>query len=149
MRSDAFVRAGYYVFETKNPTVRKLFPRGDVVLCVTRGGCSCDLCPTQERFDEARERRKYEKKGWSKPKIERALRGRRRETTQLGVEEFRHLIVELVQSAGEARLLVQAIRGGVETEIVAPHARRVVPLDEYVAAGGLVDREFVLDLRAT
>jgi len=57
------------------------YPEHLVAYSITSGGCACDLVtagPPSGDADVERERlrRKYERKGWSKAKIQRALDGK-------------------------------------------------------------------------
>jgi hypothetical protein len=68
----AFDAERFRVHEAANPGLRALAPAGADVFYVTAGGCSCGLEP-MPLGDSDKLRRKYEKKGWSKNKIDRAI----------------------------------------------------------------------------
>ncbi len=61
------------VTEAQNPELRKLLPEPMRRFWVTRRGCSCDLQPYERRHDVDQMRRRLEKKGWSRNKIDRAI----------------------------------------------------------------------------
>jgi len=69
-------RDGLAITPSRNPHVAAIFPLTDLRLNVTVGGCSCDLVGGHYRArggDESHQRRRYEKLGWSRAKIDRAL----------------------------------------------------------------------------
>lgn len=125
------------------------FPAGDVVSVVTRGGCSCDLSgQPHRRFDEAAEREKYRKKGWSAPKIERAILGRRPDENP-HFAAFRATFSRLVSAAGAARILACSFSGDVATEAVRVSPGGVLRLDDYLARRGTFAEGALHDVRAT
>src|SRR5262245_41301480 len=69
-------RDGLAVTPSRNPHVASIFPTTDLRLDVTIGGCSCSLVARHHGArpgDEANQRRRYERLGWSRAKIDRAL----------------------------------------------------------------------------
>jgi hypothetical protein len=73
-----FHAAGFTTEPAINSTAEAV-PRDALRIGVTAGGCSCSLyCgDTAERPDPDAERRRYARKGWSQPKIERAVEASR------------------------------------------------------------------------
>ena len=69
-------RDGLAVTPSRNPHVAGIFPKTDLRFDVTIGGCSCDLIGGRHGAragDGDNQRRRYEKLGWSRAKIDRAL----------------------------------------------------------------------------
>jgi hypothetical protein len=146
---DAFRSAGFHGSAVGNPRVLAAFPQDDEVTVVTRGGCSCGFTtPPTQGFDEAAARLKYRKKGWSPSKIERAIAGRH-PREQPALIEFRNAFAALVTSVGGARILAHSFSGLVETEPLPTLLERTISLAEYLAAGGAIDDDVVLEVRAS
>ena len=138
--------AGLELAPTENPHVIAAFPRGDVVRTVTRGGCSCDISGDRgQGFDEPAEREKYRKRGWSAPKIERAIRARR-PRADTPFDAFRGSFARIVRGAGAARVLSHWFSGDLRTEEVHP-ARELVRLDDYLGRGGTLADDVLHDVR--
>lgn len=132
-----------------NPSVRGAFSAADAVLAITHQGCSCDLYGAQPtRFDEASVRRSYERKGWSKAKIDRAVAGRR-PTERPIFGAFRRCIAELARDLGPIRLLAHDFSGSVDSEPVAARGRERRTLEEFERDGGSYPADVVLELSAT
>jgi hypothetical protein len=117
--TQGLVAADFHVAESSNPSVRALFPRGHSVWVVTRGGCSCGVYWQPPKFDESAQRRKYRTKGWSEPKIERAILGKR-PSPQPASAAFNAAFAAMVCEAGVVQLLTHTFRGTIETEPLPP-----------------------------
>lgn len=128
--------------------IKAVFPRGDSIVCVTRGGCSCGIYHSAPHgFDENAERRKYEKKGWTKAKIERAMLGRRRE--QPVFARFRVGFANVVRAVGSARIFAHSFTGSdIETEPVAACNVRRLSLEDYLTAHGFYEADAIWDITA-
>jgi hypothetical protein len=98
-------------------------------------------------FDEQAERRRYEKRGWSPSKIERAMRGRRRPHEGVQFVAFREAFARIVRATGEARLVAHEFSGNIEDEEVALKRGDIVRLVDYIDASGAYERDVVHDVR--
>lgn len=79
-------RGGISVIERHTPALRDLFPIGDHLFNVTRGGCSCGIglpAPRLLSTNQDRMVRRYRRDGWSEAKIARALADSKRATEPL------------------------------------------------------------------
>jgi len=127
-----FRAADLAVAANENPTVARRFP-GEyaAVVVVTHGGCSCDLVGSRgSRFDEAREREKLQRKGWSGAKIERAIAGKRPQGKRITVETaFRAKVSEEAQLSGDLYVYAHAFKGDITSEDVSSaHEDESTPL---------------------
>lgn len=116
--------------ECKNPHLRFAIPNNYTPLFLTSGHCSCDLyhnsVDTTRSLDNGLEKleSQYERKGWSKAKIKRALadvkRGKpvRNEATFLGLRSDIIQFVESFCSTSKStiQLLVHYYSGNIEKE---------------------------------
>jgi hypothetical protein len=141
-------RHGFQSSSTSNACVVEAFPASDLLSVVTRGGCSCDLAgrPAAD-FDEAAERLKYRKKGWSASKIERAVLGKR-PNERANYATFRETLASVVRATGEARIMAHWFSGPIETELVLVQPRIALSLDQYLARAGAYEDDTLHDLRA-
>jgi hypothetical protein len=104
----------------------RLFPPSDVVFFLTHGGCSCDLysepVETTAEEDEAADRARYRRKGWSQSKIDRAIEAKAK--PHAGPHEDRQRFCDaislVVQRLGRVRLLAHQYEGRIDTEDVGP-----------------------------
>ena len=124
-----------------NPRLRALFPSTDVLFWVTHGGCSCDLwIDERARHSETldRTRREYEKKGWSKAKIARALASTQQVQSARVLDSteahFRQWNVEFVERFGAVRLFAHLYRGSQDEEQVDVIERRRLDTAEFLTA---------------
>jgi hypothetical protein len=119
-------RAGFGVRPSMNRHLAALFPSSDALFEVTHGQCSCDLVGREEVEDEEKLRRQYEKKGWSAPKIARALadRHRAREHSALhgrkseAKRRVHELLVDQATKLGSIRVLAHLYKGDQDQEVV-------------------------------
>jgi hypothetical protein len=127
--SKVFAR-GFQVFPTANPSAMAAIPAGYVGSLVTSGMCSCDLyARPQEPVSNstAHQRRKYEQRGWSEAKIQRALDQveASKSKARLPDSGLRGDVVRrlqtLCQLAGRVAMFVHWYDGDIETERVLLH----------------------------
>ena len=124
---DEFQR-GFVVLPTSNPAIRRALPGSFELRLLTSGMCSCDLYrepgsqfPPRPSEDELRAR--FEKRGWSRAKIERAVsQSLARADGRLSFSGLRAdvaaRITALAQAEGPLALVVHFYSGAVETEAV-------------------------------
>lgn len=114
-----FHEPGLQIEPTCNPAAVAAAGSGFTPLLVTGGGCSCAWYKeTPSRATEGR-RRKYEKLGWSRAKIERALGS---ESSRPPPGHGLHAVIitlirECVTLCGRLAIWVHDFRGRVETEV--------------------------------
>jgi len=140
------------VAPVRNPHIAKLFPTGDRLFWITRGGCSCDLELSRHRgADESeieKERARYRKKGWSEAKIARALQGKfapdpRKDTP---IEKLRELLRRLSRAPGGVRVFGHEYDGLIEEEVVVG-SHETVAVDVLLEFGFAADT--VVDVTST
>jgi len=144
--SEELVRRGFSSIETQNRTIRSAFPRECRVCLVTRGGCSCDLRATHGApFDEAAEKQKLSRKGWSEAKIARAIQGRR---PSLGpwLAQLRDTLAATVRDGGKPSLFGKWFSGDPETEMVDVATVRTLSLAEYFSSTAALEEGVVYQL---
>lgn len=121
----AHAARGMHIAPTVNASARAAAGPGRVPLLVTTGGCSCDWYkrPAESDVDSksAKARARYERMGWSKAKIERALEGMARSPRHdFGLHP---VVIELLQAVardcGAAAVWVHDFSGAVEVESYA------------------------------
>jgi hypothetical protein len=127
---------------SNNPSLRELFPKGDQLLHVTSGECSCDLVirsTAKSQADQrARLRAGYHRKGWSLAKIERALVAwevahERRTSHQAAPQaELCAFLRALASKAQAVRVLIHFYSGSFDSELVMTVERIRVPVDRLV-----------------
>jgi hypothetical protein len=131
-------RAGLGVRPSTNPHLAALFPPSDARFEITRGQCSCDLVGREEGEDEEKIRRQYQKKGWSEPKIARALADRHRAREHSALRgrknEAKRRLCDLLagqaKELGSIRVLAHFYSGDQDQELVASgESQRVVARD--------------------
>ncbi len=139
-RGDAmqlFMQAGFKTASISNPTAGAL--PGSIRFEVTVGGCSCALYSGGEvttAKDPDQLRRKYEKKGWSAAKIDRALASATRShtTPQLDPRDHRSQFVSavkaLVEGGGYVTLLAHFFDGSFSAPFAILGSTRI-ELGEY------------------
>lgn len=111
---------------TKNPSVMAALPPDYAAHLVTTGMCSCDLyaCPESEKPKDrtAHLRQKYERLGWSKAKISRAIKQVESDSARAKkpLSGFRPDVVEravaICRVTGNLAIVVHWYQGDVETE---------------------------------
>jgi hypothetical protein len=141
---DDHLPRGLDLAPSANPSVLEQMGPGFRTYLLTSGGCSCDLFRKPRTATEHDEqellRHKYEKKGWSAAKIDRALAQRRQSRgpepspgLAIVVQRF---LAQLATRAGQVAVLVHWYRGDVEKTQFACKTGRVLPA-ETVSAEGL------------
>ena len=127
--------AGLRLDRHENKSILKMVPESAECYLITNGEpdhrCSCQLYRSAEGEDDHRldpvaaRVRRYQKKGWSESKIERAVAAMRAEAARQRFEEFqgirhdvRSVISRLVESHTPVHILVHWYDGDVQTEVV-------------------------------
>jgi hypothetical protein len=155
-KSDAtepFRRRGLAAMPATNST-SSVLPAA-TALEIAVGGCSCDLytCDaSQDHVDGEKERRRYERKGWSAAKIDRALDASRaaaeRPTVRRGrAEAFVAALQQLVTERAQITLLVHDF-DGLFTEPFRVTGEVTIPISDFVASGGRFPEDTVVSLVA-
>ena len=110
-----------------NRYLSRQLPEGSRTFALTSGGCSCGLYrgdpPNDEQDQEVlkRLRTKYQKKGWSQAKIERAIgdpehRLRQRQPFVGLRPDIRSLLADIAEQYGELAIVIHFYSGNVEDE---------------------------------
>ena len=122
---------GIQIRLTSNQTIEKYLPEGLSLFLVTSNGCSCDLFfankEVQAKGDReehiAKLRRKYQGKGWSEKKTERAISQTIRSTASLATKEkvglrddVRKYLSSVLTKTGEIKMVVHWYSADVERE---------------------------------
>jgi len=107
--------------------------------------------PTQRANDhDEAERRRYQKKGWSAGKVERALQASRaargRDHTSQDARRFREAIVGLLRRTESIRLFVHTYSGAFDTEPVHTTQRTRLTVDEYQRAFGTIPEDVLVEV---
>lgn len=140
---------------TRNPAALAAAEIGWTPLLVTGGGCSCGWYkrPGTAGAEAARlrARRKYEKRGWSESKIERALGSvHRRAKPDDGLHS---VIIDLLRAIatehGRVRVWVHDFTGKVEIEAYQIAARQRWTLAQLAAEAAALDVDTVATLVTT
>jgi hypothetical protein len=136
-------RDGLAVTPSRNPHVAGIFPATDLRLDITIGGCSCDLVGRHHGAragDESDQRRRYERLGWSRAKIDRALQAsaaaHQRDRASAHERRFRQGVLALLDRLPSIRLFVHMYSGDFDTEVVVSKGVARVSRAEYEAARG-------------
>lgn len=125
----------------ENPDVGAAFGEEFALFSITDGQCSCHLYDSPaaaEREPDHARRRKYERRGWSQARIERALAAAEQAAAlpDRGVKEnAAALIADLAERFGEVRLLVHEYRGSFAEERVRAHGEERISAAELRGAG--------------
>ena len=124
---------------SNNPSLRSAFPPADQLFEVTYGFCSCDLIKqhnTRSLEDRrANLRAQYERKGWSKAKIARALADwetAHARQLEKRIEPARHLIKLLQTLAarpGGVRAVVHLYSGRFDSEEIQSVGATSLPVE--------------------
>lgn len=144
---------GFRVLTYKNPGLSAPFAGSPSFLAIVSDtDCSCALfCPSAEPERARASRieklcRKYERLGWSRAKIERALVSARA-AALLGQgagwtgfrPDLRGLLANLAKDLGEIAVLVHEYAGGLEDEAVPVKGRRRIRADEVATVEPAID----------
>jgi hypothetical protein len=148
-------REGLAVAPSRNPALAKIFPPGDLRLEITVGGCSCELFSTsasaeEEINREAAERRRYQKKGWSAAKIERALQASRvahdRDRRGDNARRFLEAILALLERTRSVRIFAHMYSGLFDTESVVAKAHASLTRAAYQANHGAIPEDVLCEI---
>jgi hypothetical protein len=144
-------REGLAVAPSRNPSVARLFPPSDALLEITAGGCSCGFFPTPAKIDHDEvERRRYEKKGWSAVKIERALQASRsargRDPENQNARRFREGIGALLLRTSSLRLFVHMYSGAFDSEPVSSSGSAKMSVAEYQRQHGALPEDVLVEI---
>ena len=143
--AEAIQRSGFDVREARNPSLFASFPPNDIVLVVTRGGCSCGVYWRPPRFDEEAERRKYLSKGWSPGKIQRAILGKRPRPPPKATS-FSKALEDVIRAAGTIRVLAHSFEGDIDAERLQPCPWIKFSLHDYLAQGGHYPEDMIVEI---
>jgi len=144
-------REGLALDPSRNPSVARLFPPSDLLLEITVGGCSCGLLGGPLRSDHGEaDRRRYEKKGWSAAKIERALEASRaargRDHSRENARRFREAIAGLLRRTPSIRLFLHTYGGAFDTEPVSSSKKVKLTLQEYNGRHGVIPEDVLVEI---
>jgi hypothetical protein len=145
-------RDGLAVDPATNRSLLRLFPSGDAVFFLTQGGCSCSLYgePTETTTaeDEAADRARYRRKGWSDAKIARAIEAKARphKKPRENRQKVCDAISQIVQRLGRVRLFAHWYDGRVDTEEFEPVERRTIPLAEFRRQDGAFPVDKIVEI---
>jgi hypothetical protein len=141
------------VAPSQNPHVAAIFPATDLRFQVTIGGCSCGLVGRNHGAGEdgsSRQRLRYERMGWSRAKIERALQAsttaRGRDRTYDPARRFRDGVLALLDRVPSLRLFVHTYRGDFDTEVVVSTGVTHLSRVEYEAANGAFPEDTLVEV---
>jgi hypothetical protein len=154
-RGDAtapFRAAGFTTRPAINPTSAAM-PRDAVRIDVTAGGCSCDFycgdTPQKSEPDPVAERRKYERKGWTQAKIDRAIGARRSArpaTPRKNLDDqFAAAVESLAKQGARVTLLAHMFSADFDEpfEIVGTTE---LPLKHYTSGGNLFPEDTLVTI---
>ncbi len=142
---DKHVPRGMHIARVENPSLLSQMGDGFATYLLMSGGCSCDLfgeshhdpaerCEEQEHMAQERRRRKYEKRGWSKAKIERAIgqaRGDPEAEPLVGLRrDVQRLLGEVAINAGEVAVVIHWYEQDVEESQFTCTQGPVVPAQD-------------------
>lgn len=149
-------REGLAVNPSRNPTLAKIFPPNDLRLEITvGGGCSCGLftgrATDAEIVDlEQAERRRYEKRGWSRAKIDRAIQASRaahqRDQRGENAHRFQDAIIALLERTSSVRIFLHTYSGSFETEPVVSKGRTALTRDAYRSNRGSIPEDVLVEV---
>ncbi len=130
---------GLVVQSVANPSVTAQLPRGFATyLVVSDEMCSCGLFeeerPSREKEAFERLRRKYEAKGWSQSRMERAISQHFSDTGAVGPGLSADLVAffgDVAERAGELQIVVHWYDGDVEKEEVVVSQGPTISVEEF------------------
>jgi hypothetical protein len=149
-----FRAAGFTTNPAVNPTSAAM-PRNAVRIDVTAGWCSCDFyggdTPQKSDADPDAVRRKYERKGWTQAKIDRAIassRSVRAATPRKNRDEqFAAAIGTLARQGARVTLLAHMFSGSF-AEPFEISGTTELPLEHYLKAGNYFPADTLVTLVA-
>lgn len=138
--------------EHTNQSVIRHAPSEWTCFTATSGGCSCDFyrVPFDDSDDSANRVKKYQRKGWSDAKIQRAL-DCRKEIPRVAPglrEDILELVTDLTSELGEIRLALHWYSGDVETEKFPLLDAGEVSLADFRENSTLLEVESTLGIQA-
>ena len=114
------LRRDVHFSEHTNPSAKMHTPGDWTSFIATSGGCSCDFYrATNDPPDsESKLISKYQKKGWSEAKIQRAISSRSTAATQSSGlrDDIVDLVANLTNRFGQIRISLHWYSGDIETE---------------------------------
>jgi len=119
-------------------------------LDVTDGGCSCSIyrgpLDRSTQNEHAHWRRRYQRKGWSAAKIERALESKRedRQRRRDAAAEFCGAVEHIIKSGGVVAVLAHGFQGRFAEEQVRILSHTAITLIEYLAGEGRLPEDTVV-----
>lgn len=153
LRAEHTVR-GMQIAPTANASARAAAGPGRTPLLVTTGGCSCDWYrrPSESEADSkiAKARARYERMGWSKAKIDRALEGMARPPRQdFGLHP---VVIDLIRAVawnrGPAAVWVHDFSGDVEIEPYTITGRERWPWPDVAARAAMLATDTLAEISA-
>jgi hypothetical protein len=149
-----FRAAGFITNPAVNPTSAAM-PRNAVRIDVTVGWCSCDFycgdTPQKSDGDPDAVRRKYERKGWTQAKIDRAIassRSARAATPRKNLhEQFAAAIGTLAKQGARVTLLAHMFSGSF-AEPFDITGTAELPLEHYLKGGNYFPEDTLVTLVA-
>lgn len=147
---------GMHIAPTANASARAAAGPGCTPLLVTTGGCSCDWykrpADSEAEADSkiAKARARYERMGWSKAKIERALEGMSRPPRHdFGLHP---VVIELLQAVardcGSTAVWVHDFAGDAETESYTIAKRESWAWPDVAAKAALLASDTLAEISA-
>src|SRR3569623_1619289 len=137
----------------RDPHLASIFPSSDARFIVTSGGWSCDLVGRNlcvQAGDVATRRQRYEKLGWSRAKIDRALQAstvaHARDHAGPRARRFREGILALLDRTPSIRLFVHMYSGDFDTEVVNSRGAARLLRGEYAEAQGAIPEDTLVEL---
>jgi hypothetical protein len=137
---------------TRNPTV--LHTLGGVSYDITDGHCSCSFYVAPGTVDRAEAkanavRQRYEKEGWSKAKIDRALEAKSRShlrTARSPAFDFPGAVGALLRAGSGVQLLCHSYTGRFDEEMFEVTTQITVALDSRAFQRGSFPEDAVVTL---
>ena len=135
---------GMAIYPYANKSITKHLPKSYRTYVITSGMCSCDLfrrsfenSPSAEEHTD-RLRLKYEKKGWTPAKIQRAIdqsSATQPLETFVGLcPDLRKLLADIVERVDDMALVVHFYHEReIENEKIAVSEGELIPVDSFVA----------------
>ena len=156
VRAEHTVR-GMQIAPTANASARAAAGPGRVPLLVTTGGCSCDWYkrPAESESEAAsklaKAKARYERRGWSKAKIERALAGMTRSPRHdFGLHP---VVIELLQAVARecdsTAVWVHDFAGDVEAESYTIAKRESWAWPDVAAKAALLASDTLAEIGAS
>jgi hypothetical protein len=119
---------GIHIAPQSNAHIARRLPKEYATFVVTSDGCSCGLYDGDADTDEPgqgvsfdRLRKKYQRKGWSQAKIDRAIsdaeRCLRPDAVRAGLRpDIRNLLADIAEQCGELAIVIHFYHGHITTE---------------------------------